>query len=68
MKHILKTRYFAKWMSKTELNDSALCKAVSEMERGLIDADLGGGVVKKRVAFPVVQERQHTYPAGDQQG
>ena len=52
MKHILKTRYFAKWMSKTELNDSALCKAVSEMERGLIDADLGGGVVKKRVALP----------------
>ena len=52
MKHILKTRYFAKWMSKTELNDSALCKAVSEMERGLIDADLGGGAIKKRVALP----------------
>ncbi len=29
-----------------------MCKAVSEMERGLVDADLGGGVVKKRVALP----------------
>ena len=39
-------------MRKTELSDPALCAAVSEMERGLIDADLGGGVVKKRVALP----------------
>jgi len=29
-----------------------LCTAVSEMENGLIDAELGGGLVKKRVAFP----------------
>jgi len=39
-------------MRKTELSDQALCDAVSEMERGLIDADLGGGVVKKRVPLP----------------
>jgi hypothetical protein len=39
-------------MRKTELQDGALCAAVSEMERGLIDADLGGGVVKKRIALP----------------
>jgi hypothetical protein len=39
-------------MRKTELTDSALCAAVSEMASGLIDADLGGGVVKKRVALP----------------
>lgn len=39
-------------MRKTELTDSALCAAVSEMAEGLIDADLGGGVVKKRVALP----------------
>lgn len=39
-------------MRKTELSDEALCKAVSEMEQGLIDADLGGHVVKKRVAVP----------------
>src|SRR6476660_9279546 len=39
-------------MRKTELTEEVLCRAVSEMERGLIDAELGGGVVKKRVPLP----------------
>ena len=39
-------------MRKTDLTDEALCAAVSEMQAGLIDADLGGCVVKKRVALP----------------
>jgi hypothetical protein len=39
-------------MRKTELSDSALCQATVEMAQGLIDADLGGGLVKKRVALP----------------
>lgn len=46
---IFKTRYFQRWMRKTELTDQALHKAVDEMTHGLIDADLGGGIVKKRV-------------------
>jgi hypothetical protein len=51
MKRVFKTRHFSRWMRKTELTDQALCDAVSEMSRGLIDADLGGGVVKKRVGL-----------------
>lgn len=39
-------------MQKIGLSDELLLNAVDEMERGLIDADLGGGVVKKRVALP----------------
>lgn len=39
-------------MRKTQLTNSALCEAVAEMSQGLVDADLGGGVVKKRVALP----------------
>ena len=39
-------------MRKTALTDRSLCLAVTEMIAGLIDADLGGGVVKKRVALP----------------
>lgn len=39
-------------MRKTELTNHALCEAVAEMIQGLVDADLGGGVVKKRVALP----------------
>ncbi len=41
MRRVLKTRYFARWMRKTELSDEALCSAVVEMAQGLIDADLG---------------------------
>jgi hypothetical protein len=46
-----KTRSFAKWASAEGLGDDVLAFAVVEMERGLIDARLGGQVVKKRVAF-----------------
>ena len=51
MKRVFKTRHFSRWMRKTELTDAALCEAVIEMSQGLIDADLGGGVVKKRVGL-----------------
>ena len=52
MRRVFKTRHFARWMRKTELTDAALCEAVGEMVDGLVDADLGGDVVKKRVALP----------------
>jgi len=39
-------------MRKTGLTESALCLALVKMVSGLIDADLGGGVFKKRVATP----------------
>lgn len=52
MKQLLKTRVFCRWMRKTELDDRILLTAIDEMERGLIDADLGGGVYKKRIALP----------------
>lgn len=47
---ILKRKDFARWQVGETLPDTALCKAVKEMERGLIDADLGGHLYKKRVA------------------
>lgn len=34
------------------MTDASLCRAVAEMAQGLIDADLGGHVVKKRIALP----------------
>lgn len=52
MKRVFKTRHFNRWMRKTALSDAALSNAVNEMLLGLIDADLGGGVVKKRVSVP----------------
>jgi len=52
MTRVFKTRHFCRWMRRTELTDQALWAAVSEMRAGLIDADLGGGVMKKRVPLP----------------
>jgi len=51
MNRVFKTRYFCRWMRKTDLTDDALCTAVGEMTQGLIDADLGAGLVKKRVGL-----------------
>lgn len=51
MKYILKTRTFSRLASKAGLSDSALKKAIEEMERGLVDANLGGNVYKKRIAI-----------------
>ena len=52
MRRVFRTRLFSRWMRKTNLTDQALCSAVLEMEAGLVDADLGGGVLKKRAALP----------------
>jgi len=52
MKRVFMTRQFSRWLNKTDLSVEALCKAIEEIERGLIDANLGGGLMKKRVALP----------------
>lgn len=52
MRRVFKTRTFTRSMKKAGLTDDALCAAVEEMSQGLVDADLGGDVVKKRVALP----------------
>ena len=49
---ILKRRDFSKWQLHEGLPDSALCEAVREMQCGLVDAVLGGGLYKKRIGRP----------------
>ena len=49
---IYKTRWFDRWARKEGLTTPSLCAAVREMARGLIDADLGGGLFKKRIGRP----------------
>lgn len=49
---VLKRKDFVRWQASEKLPDAALCQAVEEMEHGLIDADLGGFLYKKRVARP----------------
>lgn len=48
--HIYKTHWFDSWAKKQDLNAYALCQAVQEMKAGLYEADLGGGLFKKRIA------------------
>jgi hypothetical protein len=52
MRRIFRTKPFTRWVRKSGLSDSALSAAVTEMASGLVDADLGGHLVKKRVALP----------------
>ena len=47
---IFKTRTFARWAHKEGLKDAVLRAAVDEMQAGLVDANLGAGLLKKRVA------------------
>ena len=47
---IFKTKSFNKWAKKLCLTDRALIKAVEEIEKGLLEANLGGNLYKKRVA------------------
>lgn len=47
---IFKNGWFERFARKERLTDAALREAIRRAESGLIDADLGGGVVKQRVA------------------
>lgn len=49
---IFKNGWFERFARKERLADSALRDAVLRAESGLVDADLGGGVIKQRVARP----------------
>ena len=43
---------FMKFMRKERIADATLVGAIERVERGLMDADLGGGLLKLRVARP----------------
>ncbi len=48
---IYQTKWFAHWAIKEGLTNQTIIDAVIEMEKGLVDAHLGGNVVKKRVGI-----------------
>ena len=47
---VLKLVSFDKFAQKNDISDAALYEAVERAEKGLIDADLGDGVIKQRIA------------------
>jgi len=44
------TKAFRRFQRKEFIEDDTLCEAIARAERGLIDADLGSGLIKQRVA------------------
>jgi hypothetical protein len=44
------TKVFARFARKERLDDSRLCEAVARAASGLVDADIGGNLIKQRVA------------------
>lgn len=49
---VFKSSRFQKFARKEKISDAMLCEAVERAERGQIDADLGAGLIKQRVARP----------------
>ena len=49
---IFKVKRFARFQRRERIADASLVRAVRDASRGLVDADLGGGLVKQRIARP----------------
>jgi hypothetical protein len=49
---IFKSRWFQRYAGKEGIADAVLREAITRAEKGQIDADLGGEVIKQRVARP----------------
>lgn len=47
---IFKTREFARLVRKTDIDDRTLREAVNRTAKGLVDAELGSGLIKQRVS------------------
>jgi hypothetical protein len=49
---VYKIKGFARFQRRERITDRALVEALLAAERGLVDAHLGGGLIKQRVARP----------------
>ena len=49
---MFKSKEFARFARRARIANDVLCDAIARAERGLIDARLGGGLIKQRVAQP----------------
>ena len=49
---VFKNAWFGRFARKEKISAAALWDAVERVERGQVDADLGGGVIKQRIARP----------------
>ena len=47
---VFKTKWFSRFARKEDISDFALLEAIERLQSGVLDADLGGGLVKQRLA------------------
>jgi len=47
---IFKTKWFVRYARRERIGDDSLREAIERAERGLVDGDLGGDIIKQRVA------------------
>lgn len=47
-----KTKWVVRFARRERITDRSLLEAIARAERGLVDAELGGGIIKQRVARP----------------
>ena len=47
---VFKTKWLARFARRERIPDRRLSEAIERAERGVVDADLGGGLIKQRVA------------------
>jgi hypothetical protein len=52
MLRIFKNAWFQRFARRNKITDTTLIDAVTRAEKGTIDADLGGNVIKQRIARP----------------
>jgi hypothetical protein len=58
---IFKTKALARFARQNDIGDDSLVTAVRQAMRGLIDADLGGRIIKQRVARPGEGKREAAF-------
>ncbi len=49
---VFKIKWFVKFARGERIADKSLSEAIERAARGLVDADLGGGLIKQRIARP----------------
>ena len=47
---VFKTKWFSRFARKEDISDFVLLEAIERLQNGIVDADLGGGLVKQRLA------------------
>lgn len=47
---VFKNKWFTRWVNRENISDAVLLNAGAEVAAGKVEADLGGGLFKKRLA------------------